>query len=129
MKLSFDYNGFHYFAYEVSPTAVNKKAVCLDSVFYNEHAPTRARFMEPPQGTRSAHQRTMYPEFMSKKDREDASRFLDRLVERTDGVFIPNISHHWFGRIAQVFDQRKRVYTALPHQRNRLFILERRQLD
>ena len=129
MCLSFDHGGFNYQAIEVTSSMVSKKVVCVDSVFFNEHAPTRNRFMEPPVGTRSAFQRTVFSEYVTKKDREEASKFPDNLVNRTDGFFLPNITHRWFNRIAMMMAQNKLVYTTLSNQRAKLYVLRRYPLN
>lgn len=140
MSLSFVYNGFEYEAIQVTGSMISKDVVCVDAVFYNEHAPTRNRFAEPPIGTRSAWQRIKFseylgegtawerarrPEEVGKKEREEAVRHFDRLADRFKGFFIPDIDHRWHKRVESLLLQNKLVYTTVSHKRNAVYILRR----
>lgn len=125
MLLSFEHNGFQYDAVDVSTGSIPKNIVCIDTVMFNEHSPTRTRYSAPPVGTRSAWQRVMFPEFVTKKDLEKANQFLDSLVENSAGLFIPDINQRWFRLIESVMNQKKSIYTTLSSQRGKACAMHR----
>jgi hypothetical protein len=121
----FSYQGNDYCFHPINVVNLKKyKLVTIDNRYANEYRNTQTQcFAKISDMMRSAHTSILMKEYRDREEVQNATEFILKVMEKHDGVLIPNYHHHFNHLMVALREAGKHVFTTFRHEPTKIYLI------
>ncbi len=121
----FSYQGNNYCFQQINVVKLKKyKLATIDNRYANEYRNTQTQcFSKISDMMRSAHTSILMKEYRDHEEVQNATEFILKVMEKHDGVLIPNYHQHFNQLMVALREAGKHVFTTFRHEPTKIFLI------